>query len=495
MYPNCNKSSDCSLRSRPRGGVALAMTAAAALALTSALTTNAAGEVPTSIKLNARQSTEPQGTESIVVTDHAAPPVSSPIALSAVEPERASVLSSPPAQPPQAAIRILPTRLPMDASTDLNPKHSVAQQVQRTRESAAFPENYQPLYPQRSAQDVGHRLPRITSSSSDDPSPVALAADNWMPVAFALQEPAEPADSPPQDEAAGNGDGGLADDDTRLGQEPQTNELVFLRRQTVMLAAGESQFDIGFSYSHLDDDRPLALLNNNVVVGVVEARTRQRLLVMPLEVRYGLTDRIQLFANAPFGWANAEIATNNFAATQDVGGIGDTRAGASFLVRQGQGGSPDVVFTLGVTAPTGNDTFLATNLVPNSQLGEGFWSTFVNVLFIHTFDPVVVFYGAGYNHRFDDQFLGVNVNPGEEFNYQLGVGFAVNSNVSLSASFQGAYLSELRVADDLIEGSTLEPMRMRFAVTVLNCGRIWEPFAEIPMTDDAAARVGMTWTY
>jgi hypothetical protein len=36
---------------------------------------------------------------------------------------------------------------------------------------------------------------------------------------------------------------------------------------------------------------------------------------------------------------------------------------------------------------------------------------------------------------------------------------------------------------------------MRLAVTMSKNCRIVEPFAEIPMTDDAAARIGVVWTF
>jgi hypothetical protein len=36
---------------------------------------------------------------------------------------------------------------------------------------------------------------------------------------------------------------------------------------------------------------------------------------------------------------------------------------------------------------------------------------------------------------------------------------------------------------------------MRFAVTASHRCRIVEPFAEVPMTDDAAARLGVIWTF
>ena len=143
---------------------------------------------------------------------------------------------------------------------------------------------------------------------------------------------------------------------------------------------------------------------------------------------------------------------------------------------------------------------LLTSLSPDSQLGEGFWAASVSLLFINTYDPISIFYGLGYRHRFDSDFntpVGrLAVNPGEQFFYQMGIGFAASDRVTLSTRFIGAYISENRVNADRLEGTIFEPMRLRFAVTIQKCRTIVEPFAAVGMTDDGpSARAGITWTY
>lgn len=323
--------------------------------------------------------------------------------------------------------------------------------------------------------------------SESSGTPETLADAIILPSSH-LQEGADPAPEGERDN--------LASGNTQLGQAPPDRELVFLRRQVVLLAPGESQFDIGMTYSYFNDELPIAVTNGGgTVVAVGEARTRQRVVAVPMEIRYGWSPGVQLFANMPVGYSNSEFAFNGFKQTEDDGGAGDLRAGSSVVLKYGQQGSPDVILTTGFTAPTGSGSFITGGFTPNSQLGEGFWALNANLLVVHTYDPCIVFYGAGYNHRFDDRQQGILVNPGEEINYQLGVGFAVNSRVTLSSSMQGAYLTEAELNGDRIEGSTLEPMRMRMAVTLTKECHIVEPFADIPMTEDAAARFGVIWTF
>ena len=283
--------------------------------------------------------------------------------------------------------------------------------------------------------------------------------------------------------------------------------LTFLRAQSILLDPGERQIDIGMQYAIADGFVLNALSDASPPAGddiALTLRARQRLLLVPLAVRYGLTENVQLFYNLPFGWSNAELAIPGaFDEWSNRAGIGDVNAGATLLVYDGCGSGPNILTTFAFTAPTGNADFFVAGLAPNSRLGEGFWAVSSQVLVTHTMDPCVLFYSLGYRHRFDANFNAgprlpgrIRVNPGEQFIYQLGVGFAANDSVTFSTSFVGAYITEDQIDGRRIQGGITEPMRLRFAATIAKPCKIVEPFAEIGMTRDAAnSRFGITWTY
>ena len=282
---------------------------------------------------------------------------------------------------------------------------------------------------------------------------------------------------------------------TTLGQAPENFSQVFLRRQSVLLGQGEYQMDIGMAYTLFQSD-----FTSIVPPGtLVESQIRRRLLTVPLEFRYGLTDTTQVFINAPLGYANTELSQIGYDEFSSKGGIGDTNIGASMILYKGQGcaNDPDVILTTGVTIPTSEATLLSGVLgTPTTNLGQGYWAAYWNLLFVHAYDPCVVFYGFGSRHQFEQEVDGFNVLPGGQYSYQLGVGFSVNERITLSTAFLGAYISEAYVNDIRVQGSIQEPMVMRFAVTIAQPCKIVEPFAEIGMTDDApAARIGITCTY
>lgn len=279
-----------------------------------------------------------------------------------------------------------------------------------------------------------------------------------------------------------------------LGREPEDQPLQFLRRVTPLLPAGDWQLDFGIRYTFAETDFPAVA---GVPPTLARARLRQRVLEVPLEFRYGLNRRTQLFTFVPVGWSNSELAYVNLDETANSGGVGDVVAGITYLLREGDSKRPDVVGTFAVTAPTGNAAFPTTVFSPEAQLGQGFWALSGNVLVIHTYDPLVVFCGLGMRYRFEHEFAGgLQVDPGEQYSYQLGVGFAVTSHVTLSSILLGSYIVEDHINADRIEGGNLEPIRMRLAATIARPCLIVEPYADIGMTNDAPAAVaGITWTY
>ena len=278
-----------------------------------------------------------------------------------------------------------------------------------------------------------------------------------------------------------------------LGAEPEDNySLQFLRADTVLLSPGEMQFDYGFTYQLLDIDIPV--VNSSSLVEL--ARFRQRELLTPLEVRYGFTRKLQLFANAPFGWSNVELNWSEVEDFENDGGFGDLTFGGTFLLREGNHCCSDIVWTNACTAPTGLDPFVPITGVPNApSLGNGVWSLSSSLLFIRTYDPLVVFYGFGTRQSFRRDVNGQDFEPGQEYNYQMGVGFAVNSKVTFSTRFSGAYVTEARFDDERILGSIQEPMVVQFALTVAQCKGLVEPFVDFGLTDESIeSRFGVIWT-
>lgn len=294
---------------------------------------------------------------------------------------------------------------------------------------------------------------------------------------------------------------GKADNDQpqTYGQKPppSNNTLQFLRRQAVLLKPGDMQVDTGVIYTLFNQNIPVPVTTNGVITNVLPGRVDRRLLYSPFAARLGLTERVQLFGFLPIGWANSEVQSVGIAQFSDHGPVGDLTAGTNMLCREGCGGySPTVITTFAFTAPTGNFTSPVVGLVPGSALSQGFWALQGQMLFINQYDPIVAFYGFGYRHLFQRSFSGQEFQPGEQINYQFGVGFAVNDRITLSTNFYGYYITNTYLNGKHVPGSNQEPLSLRFAATIARETKIWEPFALIGMTDQApAAQVGFILTF
>jgi hypothetical protein len=263
-----------------------------------------------------------------------------------------------------------------------------------------------------------------------------------------------------------------------------------------LLQPGEWQVDIGLVYSFQQNDIPIAVLDGmGDITDVVEGQIRERELFIPFAFRLGATERIQLFLNAPVGWANTELSFVGSDEFENDGGVGDITFGASFLVITND--CRDVVFTFATTAPTGDNPFpaVATGL-PVAALGEGFWSFFGELLCIQTYDPVVLFTSIGTQQSVQREFFGAEILPGGEYFWTFGAGLSVNPRLTLSSRFIAQYTSETTIDGDRVPGTIQEPMAIRMAATIAQPDYFVEPFVQFGTNDDAVDTLfGAVWTF
>lgn len=338
-----------------------------------------------------------------------------------------------------------------------------------------------------SVEETLFRLPPVTEEPLYEVTPAAFElfqAEGEQPAEAAVVQP-----DPMQP---------VVSSDQTFGQEPPTERVAvqqFLRTQTVLLGAGEWQFDYGLIYSHQEFDYPTI---NNAILTRADLTRRQ--LFVPLAFRHGITDYLQSYINVPLGYSHSELATSPqtdpapIAVNSDTGGCGDIDMGLSWLWRESYGEcDPDIILSGGITIPVAEAFSGSSTLV--GGLGNGVWAANVSALAVHTYDPMVVYYGLGYRYQFEREFNGTPIHLGQQISYQLGTGFAVNDKITLGAAFLGFFVTETRIDDVGVPGSQFEPLRMRFSMTAWHNCKIVEPFAEIPMTDESPARIGIVWTY
>jgi hypothetical protein len=311
------------------------------------------------------------------------------------------------------------------------------------------------------------------------------------------------------DQDSSNPSGGGGSDGKQpspIGVPPPRPQPQFLRDTSVLLDPGEYQFEYGVSYTtNLQTTAIGVNVNDNTVVTSV--RTLTRTATLPMEFRVGCRNDTQAFMSLPIGYNLQQISIANTADSNDGIGIGDLSFGCTRVLRKPQPERFTILGNISASAPTGLAQLSNIQQVPGVALGSGYWSLTGGMVFIRTIDPIAAYVGVNVTQTFESTLSNLELNPGNIFSYRFGLGYAINSRVSISSSFNGAYISELEVGGRLIPGSAREPLTVRLAATILSRGpslvgsakgrrRTTEPFIAMGITDAAPdTNFGIRWTY
>ena len=225
---------------------------------------------------------------------------------------------------------------------------------------------------------------------------------------------------------------------------------MFLRQSEVLLNSREIEFSIGFNYSTNEYQRSFR-------------KNRSRSISIPLDVSYGLTRRLELNASLPFVYNENEVVSVTDVSDASKSGIGDISLGLLYLIKTESITSPSVTASLNIIAPTGEAT--NPNDLTDLSTGAGFWGVSANLSFSKSIDPTVVFFSIGYQYTFEDEQFGLKIQPGTAFNYGVGIGFSVNSLVSLSGRISGSYQNEVKINHKVQQGTTSEPISLIWSMS------------------------------
>ena len=249
-------------------------------------------------------------------------------------------------------------------------------------------------------------------------------------------------------------------------EDPNLNR-VFLREATVLLAPGEIDTELAFSYAR---DEAGAETNRDLRIGP--------------SVRIGILDRLEGFFDVALAYADREIVTGFGTLGGEETGISDVVAGLKYLLVREDENWPDIVLAGSVTFPTADEPQIGN---PNRvALGGGRWRLSGAATFIRSYDPAVLFGSVGYTHSFKDTLGGIDIEGGQSINYSFGAGFAINNQISLSGQFFGAYQTEIKLNGEEIDGSNREPMALRSSLTYrISDGQYLEPAVTYGLNDSA----------
>ncbi|MCA9191783.1 MAG: transporter, partial [Planctomycetales bacterium] len=274
------------------------------------------------------------------------------------------------------------------------------------------------------------------------------------------------------------------------GEQRTDTTRAFLRTVTPLLRTGQAQWDLGVLYSTNELTLPVLLPGPVANNQLYQIRTLDSILGF----RYGVTDRLQWNGSTQVGWQNTQV-TDGLTLTRDnAGGIGDLKTGFNYLLYRETECRPAVIASFDLTAPTGNGR---NPIAPgNAGMGLGVWTFASDILMVKAYDPLVLFWGAGYRHYAEGRFGANYIKPGDSFQYNFGTGFGVNERVTLSAALLGSYALETQLNSQSLAGTNADIISLRLAATMIKRCNIVEPFVNFGITDRAPdATLGVVWTW
>lgn len=197
-------------------------------------------------------------------------------------------------------------------------------------------------------------------------------------------------------------------------------------------------------------------LQEVVLIGVIEASDADRNLISPaLTGRLGLTDRFELEAKVPYVYRDDRVTflvpvLDETARTENLegDGLGDVELAAHYQLT---GGPLYLVTNLRGKLATGTGPFdvdrdefgIATEL----STGSGFYAAEPSLTFLYPSDPAILFANLSYQVNIPasvDERVGEaiveDVDPGDAIGVSVGLGFAVNQDLSFSLGYKHTYV-------------------------------------------------------
>ncbi len=247
----------------------------------------------------------------------------------------------------------------------------------------------------------------------------------------------------------------------------RSQEALLISEGGVLLPKGKLVVEPGLQYSYTSRTR-IAIsgftIFQSVVLGdIVSEDVERHIITGFLNLRYGLTSRLQIETKIPYLYRHDETTFATGPSGSDLtqhsvdgNGIGDIEAS---LLWHAFGGldwwAPQTIFYLRGKSRTGQGPYgLNTITIDGKQrtnelaFGNGHYGLAVGANCIVPTDPAVLYFNLGYYFNFKRNVGtkgGVDygeIDPGDSIEFGFGMAYALNERLTTSLSFQQRYTFE-----------------------------------------------------
>ncbi|PIQ84479.1 MAG: hypothetical protein COV75_02000 [Candidatus Omnitrophica bacterium CG11_big_fil_rev_8_21_14_0_20_63_9] len=230
----------------------------------------------------------------------------------------------------------------------------------------------------------------------------------------------------------------------------------------VLLPKGRWQVEPSVSYSHVSRNK-VALSGFSVFdvifIGEIRSDEIQRDILTPaVNVRYGMGNNLQSEVRLPMQFQREESISGPIddpkLESDSRFGLSDLEAGLFYQFAHETATAPSMIANFKLKMPTGS-----------SALGSGSWGTKAGLIMVKSSDPVALFSNMAYSINFPATINGIDSNPGNSFEYSLGMAYALNYNLALNAGFEQIFIGQSTANDEPVIGSRLTVANLKAGLT------------------------------
>lgn len=238
-------------------------------------------------------------------------------------------------------------------------------------------------------------------------------------------------------------------------------DIMKLYERAALVGKGEGTLRIGFVY-HYDGES--ALIN-----GFLWER-RASGSSITLGMRYGLLRDLELSVNVPFVFREETEIVGGWSQQKSGEGLGDIDFGIRYEVLRegrplwGEFLTPSVILGLSFKPDSGRSPYDALR-ADELPVGSGHRNVGLELIISRVIDPVLIHGMGQYVVVLEREHDNVRYDPGDIFNWSLGIGFAINPWVSIGGGVGGLVAGEKEIDDEEIVGSDRTPFHASLNLT------------------------------
>jgi hypothetical protein len=256
-----------------------------------------------------------------------------------------------------------------------------------------------------------------------------------------------------------------------IGEKPEKEDTPYLREAKILLEKGK--FEIAAGVTYIEDANDVLFLKENAI-GLSTDKVRQ--IQMPFSIRYGIKNDLMASVVIPFVSSFHETDFQS----QSNTGLGDIGFGLFYQLKAESIAFPSLTVKGTVKTNTGESSYDT-----DVPVGNGHWNFSGGFSMVKTYDPVALFGGMSYTHTFERSIDNQDIDPGDNIDFIMGLGFAVNKDISMSFQIDGAYFWKTRI-DNRKMGIYRTPLSFTYKIAkMLTRDSYIEPAIQFGLNDDA----------